>query len=191
MRRDVDILLLDYTSPVSTGFIFPFGYLREFPSAIKRADIVVFTRSASRIIPMKVARYCADKPVFFCDTYYTHFNMMGTTVPVNTLSGKYAWLLSGIAAPKQFEKQLLKLGLNIAGHSKFPDHHAYTAKDIARLMISVQRLGAELLVTTEKDFVRIPEPFKRAFVYPSMEIRFLDGTSKEFASLLASKLRVV
>ncbi|MDR2400816.1 MAG: tetraacyldisaccharide 4'-kinase, partial [Deferribacteraceae bacterium] len=71
MRRDADILLLDYSNPLSTGFIFPFGYLREFPSAIKRADILVFTRAAARRIPDKAAKYCADKPIFFCNAAYT------------------------------------------------------------------------------------------------------------------------
>jgi tetraacyldisaccharide 4'-kinase len=191
LNRDADILLLDQASPVSTGFVFPFGYLREFPSAINRADMVIFTRSTSRNIPEKVERYCQNKPVFFCDTYYTHFNMMGSAVPLNSLSGKEVWLVSAIANPKQFEKQLLALGLKIVGHSKFPDHYAYTAKDIEKLFVSVRRLGAELLITTEKDFVRIPDELKPAFIYPTLEMRFLNGTEKEFASALGSRLKYI
>ncbi|MDR2400421.1 MAG: tetraacyldisaccharide 4'-kinase, partial [Deferribacteraceae bacterium] len=113
------------------------------------------------------------------------------TVPVTALSGKEVWLLSGIANPKQFEQQLLPLGLRILGHSKYPDHYPYTSRDMEKLLISVQRLGAELLLTTEKDFVRIPDEFKKAFVYPVMEIKFLDNTAAEFTGSLASRLQYI
>jgi tetraacyldisaccharide 4'-kinase len=189
MRRDVNILLLDHASPLSTGFIFPFGYLREFPSAIKRADMIIFTRSASAEIPEQAAKYCADKPVFFCSYYYSCFNMLQTAVPISALSGKEVWLLSGIARPKQFEQHIATLGLKIAGHSKFPDHYNYTAEDMKKLTASAQRLGAGLLMTTEKDFVRIPDAFKQAFIYPTLAISFLNGTDKDFVTALSSKIR--
>jgi len=58
IERDVDIVLLDYQNPISTGFIFPFGYLRQIPSSLRKADIVVFTNTDENyIIPEKVSKY--------------------------------------------------------------------------------------------------------------------------------------
>lgn len=67
MKRDIDIVLLDHKRPASTGWMFPFGYLREPASALKkRADIVIFTRAENTTIPeKKVAKYIEGKPIFF------------------------------------------------------------------------------------------------------------------------------
>lgn len=175
MRRDVNILLLDHKNPISTGFIFPFGMLREMPRAIKRADIILFTRASDTVMNPKVAKYCEGKPVFYSRHVYDHFCTIDGKLPLSAINGLKAWLLSGIAGPSQFEAQLKDLGCGIEGHSRFADHHAYTASEIAAVVESAAKAGAQLLITTEKDYVRIPKQFQCAFTYPSLTISLLNS----------------
>ena len=79
----------------------------------------------------------------------------------------YAWLrgrpffsFSGIGSPRTFHAQLAAAGGQPAGSRAFPDHHAYTDADITSLVRDARACGAEMLLTTEKDWVllRLGEP---------------------------------
>jgi len=190
MPRDVDIVLLDYIKPFSTGFLFPFGYLREFPSAVKRADIVVFTRAVSVEIPAGTEKYCHGKPVFFSSNKYMAFNMDETGVDgqkgesvsgytdgkllLDYVSGKRVWLMSAIACPEQFNRQIQSLGAFVSGHSVFKDHHNYAEKEIKEVKNRAADSGAEILITTQKDFAKIPVEHRRSFIYPDMSVQMLN-----------------
>jgi tetraacyldisaccharide 4'-kinase len=186
MKRDVDIVLLDYNNPVSTGFVFPFGCLREFPSAIRRCDIVVFTRAANIVTPAKAAKYVDGKPIFFTNIHYGNFIASGKALPFEDMKGVKTWLLSGIAHPQQFQKRLEAYGLDVIGHSKFADHHTFTKYEIDRVVDSAAKAGVPTIFTTEKDFVRIPAEYRSLFAYPLLEIEFLGSTSEEFFNTISN-----
>ena len=174
MRRDLDIVLLDYTKPLSTGFPFPFGYLREFPSALKRAGIIVFTRATGTEIPPKAAKYCAGKPVYFSEFVYSKFISDNAELAPEALNGKNVWLMSGIAGNNQFGSQILKYAVKVSGHTKFGDHHAYSSDELEKVIKHAKEAGAELIITTQKDFVKIPEAYAPHFIYPVMGINILN-----------------
>jgi hypothetical protein len=70
---------------------------------------------------------------------------------------------SGIGNPQTFLEQLRARGGSCVGHRTFPDHHAYTEADIVDLKQSAATAGAEVIVTTEKDWVKLdPLPSSRA-----------------------------
>ncbi len=71
---------------------------------------------------------------------------------------------SGIATPESFEKFLRDLGALLVARERFLDHYRYTEEDFEALFDLAKREGAECLVTTEKDAVRIPE--NRAWPLP-------------------------
>jgi tetraacyldisaccharide 4'-kinase len=174
MPRDKDIVLLDYKRPISTGFPFPFGYLREFPSGLKRADIIVFTRADGTEIPKAARKYCEGKHCFFSTTEYSSFMSSEGRLSVQAFVDKPVWLVSGIARPKEFEKNIRELGAEVCGHSVFQDHHAYTTKELAAVMNKAQGAGAAFLITTEKDSVKIPPELAPVFIYPEMSIKMLN-----------------
>jgi tetraacyldisaccharide 4'-kinase len=62
---------------------------------------------------------------------------------------------AGIAAPEGFQRALERLGVRIVRFRAFPDHHRYRARDVAALDTMAREAGAEGLVTTEKDAVRL------------------------------------
>lgn len=174
MRRDLNIVLLDHKKPVSTGFPFPFGYLREFPSAIKRANIVVFTRADSTELPKEAAKYCAGKPVFFAEFFYSGIVTAEGCLSVEGVAGKSVWLMSAIAGNERFAEQMKSLYVKVLGHDKFMDHHLFTEKEILSVLDKADREGAELIVVTHKDYVKIPAGYASRFAYPEMDVRILN-----------------
>lgn len=61
----------------------------------------------------------------------------------------------GIARPGQFFAGLEASGLRLAARMVFPDHHRYTAPDLDRVQASALAAGADAIVTTEKDHIRL------------------------------------
>lgn len=66
-------------------------------------------------------------------------------------------MLAGLAAPGGFVATAKGLGAEVTGLAEFPDHHWYTTGDLARVATRVSETGAEAVLTTEKDWVRLRE----------------------------------
>ena len=66
-------------------------------------------------------------------------------------------MLAGLAAPGGFVATAEGLGAEVAGLAEFPDHHWYTPGDLARVAARMRETGAEAVLTTEKDWVRLRE----------------------------------
>lgn len=64
-------------------------------------------------------------------------------------------MFSALGNPTIFEDDLANLGANLVFKKQFPDHHRYTAADIAALVADAKAAGAQRLVTTEKDAVKV------------------------------------
>ena len=187
MRRDLNIVLLDHCRPLSTGFPFPFGYLREFPSALKRADIIIFTRSNSTELPENTAKYCKGKSVYFSEFIYSKFMYQGKELATDELDGKNVWLMSGIAHNKQFNEQIMRYAVRIQGHSKFADHHNYSANTLEAVVQSAKEAGADLIITTQKDYVKVPPAYRQHFAYPVLSVNMLNQGFPEEVRQLALK----
>jgi tetraacyldisaccharide 4'-kinase len=77
------------------------------------------------------------------------------TRPLPSLSGARLLAFAGIASPRGFGTTLSELGVAVLDQVSFPDHHWYTPDDLRQLNLRAQQLGAEGLITTEKDWVRL------------------------------------
>ncbi|MCB4203998.1 tetraacyldisaccharide 4'-kinase [Deferribacterales bacterium Es71-Z0220] len=183
MQRDVDILLLDYQNSVSTGLIFPFGYLREFPSSIKRADIIVFTKTnGGKTIPEKVKGYVKGKPIFFSDYRFTSIVSKSEEIPLKHINGEKVLTFSGIAKNKHFFHMLKSVGADIENTFSFRDHHVYTEKELLSILESAKEKDVKYIITTEKDYVKIPDNLKEQFYYAKIEI-VLNDKKKFFEAI--------
>lgn len=172
IKKDLDLLLLDYNNPISTGLPFPFGYLREPPTAIKRADLILFTKTGGkRDLPEKVKKYVTGKPVFFSDIDFKGVFLNG--IPLNTKNLKFV-AFSGIANNHQFFKFLGKNGIELVKNKGFSDHHYYTIKDFERLKKMIDLSDADYLITTEKDYVKLSEEMKKITAYVKIDIKIYD-----------------
>jgi len=177
MRRDIDIVLLDHSKPVSTGFVFPFGYLREMPKNLQRADIVVLTRSKDQTVPDKVKRYIKSKPVFFSHIVVNGFYLKGEKFPEDVVQNYKFYAFSGIASNKKFFKMLAEKNISIAASRSFPDHHYYDQKDFADLKDGLKESGADYFITTEKDYVKLPDELKNKTFYTDISLQLNDDMS--------------
>jgi tetraacyldisaccharide 4'-kinase len=161
LRRDLDILLVDCTNPFDNGRILPFGLLREPLSAIERAHLVVLTRSnQSDLVDSTeelIGGMAPHVPVLKA-VHEPHLILTadGREAELEELRGKPVYLFSGIGNHASFCLSALECGARIAEHRLFPDHHWYTKQELADLARACRTIGAEWLLTTEKDMVRIP-----------------------------------
>ncbi|MDR3632621.1 MAG: tetraacyldisaccharide 4'-kinase, partial [Isosphaeraceae bacterium] len=80
---------------------------------------------------------------------------IGGSGPLSQLRGKAVAAFCGIGNPEGFRLTLEGLGVGLKGFRAFPDHHPYTAADVAELAGWVRGLGVELALTTQKDLVKL------------------------------------
>ncbi|MDP2646166.1 MAG: tetraacyldisaccharide 4'-kinase [Desulfobacterales bacterium] len=171
LARDVNLVLMDYQRPYGNSHLFPRGSLREPITALARGDAFIFTRSVSGPPdPVKqLPRHCRGKPVFNTSHIPYLSRRVGgpEDVPAEKarasagsdfafLKDRRVYAFSGIAKNRDFKATVESLSCCLRGFAEFSDHHNYTERDLGNIFAGAQRAGAEFLLTTDKDFVRIP-----------------------------------
>ena len=179
MARDVDVVLV--TPDDLKGRRAPFGRLRESPSALSRADVVIWVGDqssdgdGSRFVENTKAGPLRDCLVFSTNRHPS---------PMSLPRGARVFLLAGIAGPERFTRAAVEAGFDVAGSWMPGDHYRYTAADAARLARDVEATGAAGVLTTSKDAVRLlplrPLPFA-LFEWP---LRVTIEPAAEFAAWL-------
>ncbi len=161
LHRDLDIVLLDAAAPFGNGHLLPRGSLREPVGALRRAGVVVITKSDAADPAPVVARVRALQPAAWVTTAryrptaFTEWPS-GTPQPLAALRGARAAVLSGIADPASFERLVQTLGVEPVLTRRFLDHHPYQTEELTALAEAGRREGAAWVVTTLKDAVRFP-----------------------------------
>lgn len=155
LSRDLDVLCL------APGDLddrpLPSGTLREFPSAAARADVVLVVvgpdDAADEIRGRVAAALGRPSAVLVARRVGAGFaDLQGHPVT----PPQSAVLLSGIAAPERFEADIRRCGTEVRTHRAYGDHHRFTGADLDRVLTEARESGAEAVVTTEKDAVRLP-----------------------------------
>jgi tetraacyldisaccharide 4'-kinase len=159
LARDLDLLLLDAARPFGNGRLFPRGDLREPPAALARADAVVFTHwEPPRTDPtIAVALSPQRLPIFYSQHEPVDIGVLadGRTLPLAAIKGRRVMAFCGIGAPEHFRQTLQRLQATVVACRAFPDHHPFTRPELDRLIEDTARHDAEILVTTEKDGIRL------------------------------------
>jgi tetraacyldisaccharide 4'-kinase len=164
LARDLNILLIDATDPFGDFEIIPFGRLREPLYAIKRADAIIVTRADRPFdqgqVNAIIKYFCGDKvPVMYVYSVITRLSHLetGESYEASEFRGWNMAALCGIGNPQAFTDDILQAGMNIVSENFFADHYAYTQKDIDRVISEARASGADAIITTEKDAVRLEE----------------------------------
>lgn len=162
LHRDLDIVLIDALNPFGYGRLLPRGLLREPIASLKRANLVVLTRAdqcppddKQRILN-QIAGFRGEQPVIevrFAPVGLLNAN--GTTTKFESLNGRPVLAFCGIGNPEGFQKTLQQTELSVAEFVTFPDHHPYTADDLASLETRATRHHAAAVLTTQKDLVKL------------------------------------
>ena len=162
LGRDLEIVLLDALDPFGLGRIFPRGLLREPVGSLRRAGVVVLSRSdlvdeATRRAIRARAEQAAG-PLRWAEARHAPLDLIdarGAVHPLAELHGCKVAAFCGIGNPEGFRRTLAGLAVDLVGFHPFPDHHAYTGADIAALADRVRASGADLVLTTQKDLVKV------------------------------------
>jgi tetraacyldisaccharide 4'-kinase len=148
------ILLTSYDELYAHDYMLPTGNLRESRSGAKRANMIIVTKcppTISEIARAKIKSVLqSEVPVFFSSIEYDDTVYSATSsLPLNELNKQPKLLVAGIAKPKPFFDFLQQVDDRCIS---FPDHHEFSSNDIERLKAESE---GQLIVTTEKDFVRL------------------------------------
>jgi tetraacyldisaccharide 4'-kinase len=185
LARDVDLVIVD-AADVDRPRLLPGGRLREPLAAARHAHAIVVTEDGSD------ARAIADRlgvsdAFSLIRTVGTPVEQTGTGAAPLARPGRVL-LVSGIARPARFEQDARAQGLDVAGTLAFRDHHIFGRGDIDRISATLREMAAEIVVTTEKDLMRLlihrPWPFRVAVLPLSVAVE----PAHEFASWLTGRL---
>ncbi len=162
LERDLNIVLIDSRDPFGNGNLFPRGVLREPKSAIKRADIVVFSKINKKKYDMTAAKEelknINDDLIFleaFHQPKYFYNARLRKQFDLSHVSDKRVVLLSSIGDPAYFEETVSDLGAKVVEHVVYGDHYNYKAKDAQHIMDRFNERSFDFIVTTEKDAVKL------------------------------------
>ena len=189
LKHSIEVLLVDATNPFGNGNLLPRGILREPARHLKRADIIFLTKCRGDVSEVReeIRRYnkkaeiveCNHAPKLLRDVWSRE------ELPLSWLQGKTTCTLSGIASPKGFENSLRQLGARVVWCERYADHHRYDSSEILYALNRTADMGADALITTEKDAVRFPRfetsPVKCLYLRVAIEI--LSG-AENFTSII-------
>jgi tetraacyldisaccharide 4'-kinase len=144
LKRDFEIVVVDGTDPWGRGFFLPRGLLRDAPSRLKTADLIVVTEPRQGI-EEELNKY-TEAPIVT-----VHVK------PMLSLQGKRVAVFCAIGNPDRFLKTIKEAGGEVVASFFKPDHALFSARELERY---ADRCKADLLVCTEKDFVKLPSSFK-------------------------------
>lgn len=169
--RDVDIVCIDATQPFSDNQMLPVGRLREPLKNLKRANIIVITRSD--LMPEVTTLRTEISSRNHGARIFTAVNKLARLTPLKEFHKPTgpkaigddaahpatdrppAFAFCGIGNPESFFKQIAQCGFLTVSTRSFRDHHRYTQKDIADIEGSAAGAAAAILLTTAKDAVKL------------------------------------
>ncbi|MFT5469639.1 MAG: tetraacyldisaccharide 4'-kinase [Verrucomicrobiales bacterium] len=161
LRHRLDIVLIDRYQPFGNEHLLPRGTLREPPKGLKRASFIFITKcngEPNDELKKRIRKHNRTAEIIECNHQPQHLVNIQTQekLPLETLQGAEIGAVSGIAVPESFEAGLKGLGAEILIHKAYTDHHRYTEQEIISFINHCTNRNVDMIVTTEKDFVRFP-----------------------------------
>jgi len=184
LKHRLDMVLVDRQAPFGNEFMLPRGTLRETPRNLRRGSYIFITKNTGESndkLVKRIRRYnrtaeiieCAHKPLYLQDVYTSE------RLPLDALRDTFIGSLCAIAAPESFEGALQKLGAHVDLSKRYIDHHYYTEAELTSFINRCIRRDLVMIVTTEKDAVRMPRlpeaEVKVPIYFLRVEIEILSG----------------
>lgn len=156
LARDVDVVLIDGLEPFGGGLLLPAGQLREPVSALRRADVVLITRSDGDGELEDELHRRTKAPIFYAQTELVDVIRIypGTPRPAKEEERKAIFFaFCGTGNPTAFFTDLGRWGFRVTGTARFPDHYRFTQRRINELEEFAGEMGAKAMLCTEKDLL--------------------------------------
>lgn len=160
LRKQLSIVVVDAQTGFGNRRLLPAGPLREpVKDGLRRANCVILVGG--------------DETAKLTGYRGTVFRVKLVAQDIPQLREKPIIAFAGIGQPRKFLQSLRDLGAQVKSMKAFADHHVYTPKEISAMQAKAAEAGA-LLVTTEKDYVRLPLKRRRGIVYLPLRAVFED-----------------
>ncbi len=184
LKHRLDMVLVDRQAPFGNEFLLPRGTLRERPRNLRRASYIFITKNSGEPnfeLMRRIRRYnrtaevieCAHKPLYLENVF------TGEQLSLDSLRNTFVGSLCAIAAPESFEGALKKLGAHVDLAARYIDHHYYSEAELISFIKRCIRRDLAMIVTTEKDSVRMPRlseaELKVPIYFLRVEIEVLSG----------------
>lgn len=166
LKRDLDVVLIDYADELLNDSLLPAGRLREPIANLRRSSNIIITKVPKRFdkarmkqLEKTILSQSPEATINACrfvpKSIYRLENGQSVWAPIKTLAKEKVLAFCGLAKPEGFITTLEEMGANILGKKIFSDHHWYTDQDIDLLEKMLAKSQASYLVTTEKDYVKL------------------------------------
>ncbi len=209
LKAGLSVVLVDYNRPTSNDTLLPFGRLRDLPERLFDADIVIVTKcpdlypgqKSDFALKLGFTAYDADSltgicpdgraiPVLFSSLEYGHPKPVFPEGDAHYNYSPDMLVVSGIANPEPLRRYVGDAH-RVDASVKFPDHHAFSRKDIRKIEKLLRRFPTAGVITTQKDAQRFEgcrhasDALKRRLFYLPIEVKFL---SEEERALFVERL---
>ena len=167
LKRDMDIVLLDCSMPFSDHELIPVGRGRETFGSLERANWIILSKfNLAEVGTVDLLNHRIPKGKKVLEL---HYNLM-INEDQRVLK---SFVLTGIGNPEAFVRSLKQRGVNIVGEKFYEDHHRYTLDEILLDIELAKKAGAEQVLVTEKDYVKIESLMQ----FHKMEISFISSVA--------------
>ncbi|MDR3224466.1 MAG: tetraacyldisaccharide 4'-kinase [Holosporales bacterium] len=170
LMKNISMLVVDSYQGFGNCRIFPAGPLREsVESGVLRSDVVLIVGHKNESIEERIRLVNPDIPI--C---YSHMKI----IEAPEVENRKVLGFCGLGFPDKFKKTLTECGYDIVDFVVFGDHHSYTITEIQKLITAACNANAKL-VTTMKDYVKIPVVFKKDIAVVKVQLELDDEDLKK------------
>jgi len=194
LARDLDIVVIDSTQPFGYNKMLPAGLLREPVASLKRAGAVIITRcdqiTDAELDELERKLRATNPDMLIAKS--THAPVYAKSkdneeISIEQLKGKKVFAFCGIGNPDAFLNTIKDFGTELVGSKIYDDHYHYTDTCLTEISEHAKSLGADLILTTQKDWTKVISKLESQnsesksyppFAYLAIEIKFLAGEDK-------------
>lgn len=195
LARDFDLVLLDARRPFGNGKLLPIGRLREPQSELRRAQGVLLTRADKaseqelKRARQEIRRF-TDAPIFHSShaPVYLRDEASGARIELDVLNHKPIAVLSALAHNADFVQSLQARGAQVESTLARRDHHAWQENEVRNFAREAIAKGAQALVMTEKDAVKIEPNWSQSLALWSLVIELKIENEDELWQLISSQI---
>ncbi|HND85293.1 MAG TPA: tetraacyldisaccharide 4'-kinase, partial [Pseudobdellovibrionaceae bacterium] len=174
LHRDLDVVLINGEQNESQFRMFPVGYARESVTSLQRADFIFMTKKKRDFPKFRTHGFISSASLKFC------YGLGGPEMKIHS-----AVLVSAIAHNESFAARVKEQGVHVHEHFEFPDHHDFSPHDLDSILLAAVRHGAQCVLCTEKDAVKLVELWKASvpLVTARLTVEFGDGKEEFHAAV--------
>ena len=201
VEAKINVVLIDATRPVQEDRMLPLGSLRDVPGQLHRAHYFIVTKCPEEMNPLdrrimrKVLIEAAYQNIDFTRMEAFRPQPVFGEAPAEGFDpGTEVILMSGIGNPAQFVRGASAC-YRVVGELRFEDHHVYRVKDLKTLAGLIAQHPAAMVLTTEKDAVKlagrgkVPAEIRSRLFYQPINISFIDDSATDFLQNLEKDVK--